>query len=163
MWVADRAEFYINTHAHSIRQSPNLFTGSIAYNIAYCKGKDVRMDDPQLRVRHSPGFDSVVVFCVCFEPMQINLHTDHHHLKTPKRQHTNNAGGGARGGATGQRAGVHRAVPRRVRHRHRRGRRGAKRGPAVRRCGWWLWLVVGGLFFCVFVFGIPSCMIDWLN
>lgn len=32
-------------------QQPNLFTGSLYYNIAYCKGKDARMDDPQLQVR----------------------------------------------------------------------------------------------------------------
>lgn len=36
---------------HIPTQSPNLFTGSIAYNIAYCKGQHVQMDDPELRVR----------------------------------------------------------------------------------------------------------------
>lgn len=39
----------VYTHLQS--QTPLLFSGSIAYNIAYSKGESVNLSDPQLVVR----------------------------------------------------------------------------------------------------------------
>lgn len=51
MYIKTRQIKPTNAHSTILSQTPLLFSGSIAYNIAYSKGEPVDLSDPQLVVR----------------------------------------------------------------------------------------------------------------